>query len=88
MVYTVTLNPALDYNLYLNNVNEGAVNRVDRAAVLCGGKGINVSFVLNELGVDNVALGFVASFTGAELERRLRLSHIVTDFITLKNGFT
>ena len=64
MIYTVTLNPALDYILRLPRLSSEDVNRADSAQLLCGGKGINVSMVLSGLGVPTRALGFVAGFTG------------------------
>ena len=88
MIYTVTLNPALDYNLYLENMTEGEVNRVKKSALCFGGKGINVSYVLKELGAETTALGFVASFTGDYLEKSLEEAGINTDFIHLKSGMT
>lgn len=88
MIYTVTLNPALDYNLYLESMTEGEVNRVKKSALCFGGKGINVSYVLKELGAETTALGFVASFTGEYLESTLKAEGINTDFIRLKSGMT
>ena len=67
MIYTVTLNPALDYILRLPRLSSEDVNRADSAQLLCGGKGINVSMVLSGLGVPTRALGFVAGFTGRAL---------------------
>lgn len=88
MVYTVTLNPALDYNLYLEEMLEGEVNRVDKNALCFGGKGINVSYILKELGVETTALGFIASFTGDYLESSVKAAGINTDFIRLNSGMT
>lgn len=88
MIYTVTLNPALDYNLYLESMTEGEVNRVKKSDLCFGGKGINVSYVLKELGAETTALGFVASFTGEYLESVLKEAGINTDFIRLKSGMT
>lgn len=88
MVYTVTLNPALDHIVYVSDLNMGAVNRMNREAMEVGGKGINVSVVLSELDVKSKALGFVAGFTGSEIERRLRERGIDTDFVRLPEGMS
>lgn len=72
MIYTVTLNPALDYILRLPRLSSEDVNRADSAQLLCGGKGINVSMVLSGLEVPTRALGFVAGFTGRALSRCCR----------------
>lgn len=88
MVYTVTLNPALDYVVRMGEFRPGETNRTDSGQVRFGGKGINVSVVLRNLGVDNVALGFLAGFTGRELDRELRAGGVKTDFIWLEEGLT
>lgn len=88
MIYTVTFNPAVDLVADIDCVKWGSVNRLSGEQVFFGGKGINVSFVLNELGVQSKALGFCAGFTGDALEQSLRDSGIQTDFIHLKSGFT
>lgn len=88
MVYTVTFNPALDYVVSIDGFRAGDINRTRREAVRFGGKGINVSTVLRNLGVENVALGFLAGFTGQALEQGLRDSGIRTDFIWLPEGLT
>ncbi len=88
MIYTVTFNPAIDYVMHLNALNFGEVNRADREEVFYGGKGINVSTVLKNLGENSVALGFIAGFTGKALEANLKNSGIITDFISLPQGFT
>lgn len=88
MIYTVTLNPALDYNMYLDSFSEGATNRSLREEIAFGGKGINVSFVLKELEEPTVALGFVAGFTGEALEEGLREAGVATDFVRLAEGMT
>ncbi len=64
MIYTVTFNPALDYIVRLDNFTAGATNRVNYEQVLAGGKGINVSIVLSNMGIKSTALGFIAGFTG------------------------
>ena len=86
MVYTITFNPALDYVMKTEKLVLGQVNRSTSEYLVAGGKGINVSIVLNELGVDNEALGFVAGFTGTEIERLLSEQKIKTDFVKLENG--
>lgn len=86
MIYTVTLNPAIDYVMSLKQFKSGMVNRSEREYVLYGGKGINVSTVLHRLGVETTAWGFVAGFTGKEIERGVRKLGVTTDFIHLKNG--
>lgn len=88
MIYTVTFNPALDYVVWLDSLLPGRINRARREAVQYGGKGINVSTVLHNLGVDNVALGFLAGFTGRALEEGLREAGLRTDFIWLPQGLT
>ena len=88
MVYTVTFNPALDYVVHTDKLDIGMTNRAISEQLYFGGKGINVSFVLRELGVENVALGFVAGFTGEALERELSNRGIDTDFVYLHDGFT
>lgn len=88
MIYTVTFNPAIDYVLHLDKLNVGEINRSDTEEIVNGGKGINVSTVLTNLGVDNIALGFCAGFTGDAIENGVRSSGVKTDFIHLKNGFS
>ena len=89
MIYTVTFNPAIDYVVRLGNpLQPGAVNRAAGEDCVLGGKGINVSGVLAQLGVESVALGFIAGETGAWLERGLTAQGLHTDFIWLENGMT
>ena len=88
MVYTVTFNPAIDYVVHTKEMQVGQVNRSESEEIYFGGKGINVSFVLHELGIPSKALGFVAGFTGAALENGVQASGIETDFVHLKNGFS
>ena len=89
MIYTVTFNPAIDYVVRLDTPLEvGEVNRAKGEDCVLGGKGINVSGVLAELGCKSVALGFVAGETGAWLERGLAAQGIDTDFIHLEKGMT
>lgn len=87
MIYTVTLNPAVDYNLELTNTLKPGINRTKNENIHFGGKGINVSVILNRLGVNNIALGFIAGFTGNALKSNLSLEGIKTDFLVL-DGFT
>lgn len=88
MIYTVTFNPAIDYVVELVSFNLGEVNRTTREYMNLGGKGVNVSRVLTNLGVDNVSLGFVAGFTGDALEKGLNSMGVKTDFIKLDEGNT
>lgn len=88
MIYTVTFNPALDYVVRTGGFQAGGINRTESEAIQYGGKGINVSTVLSGLGVENVALGFLAGFTGQALEDGLRKNGIRTDFIRLEEGLT
>ena len=88
MVYTVTFNPALDYLINLNDFKLGKTNRSTSENINFGGKGINVSFILNELGIETTALGFIAGFTGRELVSKLDILGIKSDFIELEDGFT
>ena len=88
MVYTVTFNCALDYVLSVPSYSTGRVNRTEHERIFAGGKGINVSRVLTDFGVESTAMGFIAGFTGAEAERLTRESGIKTDFIRLKEGMT
>ena len=88
MVYTITLNPALDYVMYVDRLRYDDINRTSHEAVYYGGKGINVSVILTRLGIENKALGLVAGFTGAQLEEMLKNDGISCDFNHLKNGFT
>ena len=86
MVYTVTFNPAIDYIVHTAEMKLGATNRSEREEMYFGGKGINVSIVLRELGIDSKALGFTAGFTGDAIEKGLADMGIDTDFVRLNNG--
>lgn len=86
MIYTVTFNPALDYILELDKLEIGKIQKSKNELILPGGKGINVSTVLTNLEIDNIALGYKAGFVGAELERLLRNMKVKTDFIDLEEG--
>lgn len=88
MIYTITFNPAIDYVIHTDSIRTGEVNRTSSETYFIGGKGINVSVVLAELGVKSVALGFVAGFTGDAIENGLLRKGISTDFIKLNNGFS
>ena len=88
MIYTVTLNPSLDYVIALKEFQAGGVNRAAQERILPGGKGLNVSQVLKELGMESTALGFLAGFTGKEIDRMLKAAGCRTDFIWLEEGFS
>lgn len=88
MVYTVTFNPAVDYIVHTDELKVGMTNRSEREEIYFGGKGINVSLVLRELGIKSKALGFVAGFTGAAIEKALSESGVDADFVHLDNGFS
>lgn len=88
MVYTVTFNPAVDYIVHTKELRAGATNRSDSEKIYFGGKGINVSIVLSELGVKSKALGFVAGFTGAAIEQGVSEKGIDADFVHLSGGFS
>lgn len=88
MIYTVTFNPALDYVIQVDHFQTGQMNRIKEEHIYYGGKGINVSTVLQELGVSSCAWGFVAGFTGEELEKGLRKQGIQTDFVRVDQGRT
>lgn len=88
MVYTVTFNPVLDYVVRMRSFQSGETNRTESDELQWGGKGINVSTVLRNLGVDSVALGFLAGFTGQALDQGLGQMGLKTDFIWLPQGLT
>ncbi len=88
MIYTVTFNPALDYGMRVDGITPGVLNRSAGEEITFGGKGINVSYVLSQLGVENTALGFIAGFSGEYLEDLLKKSGVNSDFIKLGGGFT
>ncbi|WP_297964069.1 1-phosphofructokinase [uncultured Anaerovibrio sp.] len=88
MIYTVTFNPSLDYIVRLDHFTAGEINRVNYEQILGGGKGINVSIVLKNLGHDSTALGFVAGFTGEEIKRQLGEFGVKSDFVQLDQGFS
>ena len=88
MIYTVTFNPSLDYVVQVEKLIPGEINRTLHEAVYPGGKGVNVSVVLSNLGIKSKALGFKAGFTGAQLEKMLTDFGCFTDFIPLAQGIT
>lgn len=88
MIYTVTFNPAIDYIVYMKELEKGSINRSERETAFFGGKGINVSVILKELGHESTALGFVAGFTGKALEQGIENKGLHADFVRLENGIT
>ena len=88
MIYTLTLNPSVDYVVHLDRFVSGITNRTKSEEYYIGGKGINVSCILSELGIQSTALGFTAGFTGEAIEKGLREQGICADFIRLRNGIS
>ena len=88
MIYTITFNPALDYVMTIDKLEVGTVNRSKSEKILPGGKGINVSLVLTNLGVKNTALGFLAGFTGKNIEDIINAHGCNTDFVYLREGLS
>ncbi len=88
MIYTVTFNPSLDYIVSVDHFQVGSVNRTNTELMFPGGKGINVSMVLKNLGYDSVALGFMAGFTGKEIVRLLEEREVKSDFINVAEGIS
>jgi len=88
LIYTLTLNPAIDLIIKTDKIEPGKVNRTQYEDIYFGGKGINVSLVLNELGIKSKALGFIAGFTGIAIENETKNAGIETDFVKLKDGFS
>lgn len=88
MICTVTFNPSLDYIVRVDDMRLGVINRTTYEQVLPGGKGINVSIVLGNLGHESRALGFLAGFTGAEIARRVREAGVDADFIEVAEGMS
>lgn len=86
MIYTVTFNPSLDLAVTADSISFGTINKSSSETILAGGKGINVSTVLHHLGCESVALGFIAGFTGNEIDRMLITDGVKTDFIRLPEG--
>lgn len=88
MIYTVTFNPSLDYIVSVDNFTLGRVNRTRKEIIYPGGKGINVSMVLQNLGYQSCALGFMAGFTGREIARLLEVNGVESDFIYVDEGLS
>lgn len=88
MIYTVTFNPSLDYIVSVEEFKLGLTNRTSSELLLPGGKGLNVSMVLGNLGIENTALGFTAGFTGDEIIRLAKEMGVKTDFIPIENGIS
>ena len=88
LIYTVTFNPSLDYIVGVKDFKLGATNRTSYEQMLAGGKGINVSDVLKNLGFESTAIGFLAGFVGEELKRRIVADGINADFLTLEDGIS
>lgn len=88
MIYTLTLNPALDHIVRIKNLEIGETNRMEKALVKAGGKGINVSKLLKNLGRQSILLGYLGGFTGDELEKTLKKEGFKTDFIHVERGLT
>ena len=88
MIYTVTFNPCLDYSVTVENFTMNDINRTATEKMVEGGKGINVSIVLSNLGVQNTALGFIAGFTGEEIKHRVEKIGCLSDFIEIENGLS
>lgn len=88
MIYTVTLNPSIDHVVSMNDLQEGLVNKVNIENFYAGGKGINVSKILKEHEVENIALGFISGFTGEFIKNNLEQCGIKNDFINVLNGYS
>lgn len=88
MIYTLTFNPSLDYIVTVPGFTNGIVNRTAEEILYPGGKGINVSIVLKNLGFENTALGYYAGFTGEKLKSLLEERKVQSDFISVRNGMT
>ncbi len=88
MIYTLTFNPSLDYILTVPHFTCGMVNRTTEEILFPGGKGINVSMVLKNLGFESTALGYLAGFTGDKLRELLEEKGIQTEFLSVKEGMT
>ena len=88
MIYTVTFNPSLDYIVRVDGFKPGIINRTTYENILPGGKGINVSIVLSNLGHKSVALGFMAGFTGDDIEELMKGFGCGVDLIRVREGFS
>lgn len=88
MIYTVTFNPSLDYIVSVDDFKLGLTNRTSYELMLPGGKGLNVSTVLRNLGIENTALGFIAGFTGEEIRKEMEASGVKSEFIIIEEGLS
>ena len=88
MIYTITFNPSLDYIIKMDKFQIGEINRSKEEYIIPGGKGINVSIILKELNIDSTVLGFIAGFTGKEIEKKVKEYGIKTDFIKIENDIS
>lgn len=88
MIYTLTLNPAIDHIVRVDRLELGETNRMHEESISAGGKGINVSKIFKNLDEESIALGYIAGFTGREVERLINEEGISSDFIKVENGFT
>lgn len=88
MIYTITLNPSLDYTVHVDSFRSGEINRTTDESISPGGKGINVSIVLSHFGITSTAMGFLAGFTGRQIQRLLDEQNIRTDFIEVEGGLS
>lgn len=88
MIYTVTFNPSLDYIVSMEEFVPGQVNRTETEIIFPGGKGINVSMVLKNMGIDSTALGFIAGFTGDEIRKMVQITGCQEKFIKLQRGWS
>ena len=86
MIYTITLNPALDYTIDIKKLILNKINTSENEYILPGGKGINVSIILKRLEIESIALGFISGFTGREIKRLVENENVKTDFINIKKG--
>lgn len=88
MIYTVTFNPAIDYIAGVQDLKINDINRTEFEKILAGGKGINVSIVLKNLGIESTALGFISGFTGEEIKNQVERFNVKTDFVKIDKGFS
>ena len=88
MIATLTWNPSLDYVVTVHGFRQGRTNRTEEEQIFPGGKGINVSLVLKQLGVESIPLGFAAGFTGEEIVRLTRKQGLSPEFITVPGGYS
>lgn len=88
MIYTVTVNPSLDYIVGVPHFAPGVINRTESETINAGGKGINVSIMLHHLGFESIALGFIAGFTGEQISAQLAAQGIASEFTPVLHGFS